>query len=79
MYQDNENKCLKCNRNTIGDVFHYLFVCSLFRQPRLERMSPTLYINPSMVKLDALMISQDAQVLRNVCKFKKVIFNEFRQ
>ena len=29
-----KKKCSLCNKNDIGDVFHYLLVCSLFQEDR---------------------------------------------
>ena len=68
---------VKCNSNTIGDEFHYPFVCNFLRRHRLELLAPKFYNNPSMLSFNALLSSQDTQVLGNVCKFIKVIFNEF--
>ena len=74
--------CLKCNSNIIGDdplSFHYVFVCSFFRQHRLELLTSKFYNNPSVLSFNALLSSQDSQVLGHVCKFLKVIFNVFGQ
>ena len=72
--------CLKCNSNTIGDdplSFHLCVV--FFRQHRLELLTSIFYNNLSVLSFNALLSSQDLQVLGHVCKFLKVIFNVFGQ
>ena len=71
--------CQKCNGNSIGDEFHYLFVCTFFRQHRHHLIAAKFYNNPSMLTFNALLSSHDAHVLGNVCTFIKIIFDEFSQ
>ena len=67
-----ERKCHLCEMD-IGDEFHYLLVCSYFRQERQNYLKPYYYIRPNTLKLEQLMNIKNVKSLRNLCKFIDII------
>ena len=49
-----ERKCNLCEKNDIGDEFHYLFVCSHFNSDRKQFLKPYFYKRPNMIKFKEL-------------------------
>ena len=58
-----ERLCKMCNLNTLGDEFHYLFVCDIFKESRSKYISPKYYQNPNCFKFSKLMQSNNKSVL----------------
>ena len=46
-----ERKCSLCNKNDIGDKFHYLLVCPLFQEDRCNLFKPFYYQRPILTHL----------------------------
>ncbi|MCG8049047.1 MAG: reverse transcriptase family protein [Candidatus Thiodiazotropha endolucinida] len=63
-----DRKCNICD-SEIGDEFHYLFVCSHFRNYRLKYLNPYFYTRPNMFKLAQLMNTKNSNDLKKLCYF----------
>ena len=72
-----ERKCSLCNKNDIGDEFHYLLVCPLFQEDRCNLLKPFYYQRPNILKFKSLMTSTNKKVLSNLAKFVNIIMNKF--
>ena len=67
-----------CNKNELGDEFHYLFNCEYFSRSRLKLLPVWSYQSPNIVKFEQLMTSTDRTVLTKLALFIKIILNKFR-
>ena len=47
--------CSQCNKNLMGDEFHYLFECEAFKEIRIRLLKKCYYCYPNAYKLDKLM------------------------
>ena len=72
-----ERKCSLCNKNDIGDEFHYLLVCPLFQEDRCNLLKPFYYQRPNILKFKSLMTSTNKKVLSNLAKFVNIIMIKF--
>ena len=72
-----ERKCLKCNDNRLGDEFHYLFECPVFKSERLKFLEEYYYKRPNVIKFNKLMNSDDPQVLIKLSIFVNTIMKAF--
>ena len=70
-YED--RKCQACDKNEIGDEFHYLFTCPAFSNERTHLIKPYYYNRPNILKLKQLMQSRNKNTLMNLSKFLKHI------
>ena len=70
--------CPLCNTNQIGDESHNLFECSFFNKDRL-RFLPNNLISGNNHKIAwEKIFKMDGSQLVNVCKFIKIILNQFK-
>ena len=75
---ENERKCLICDLNDIGDEYHYVMICPVFKDIR-EIYLKKYYINrPSVFKFTALMQSKNRNILTNLAKFIRDILDIFQ-
>ena len=51
----NERKCNVCNKNNIGDEYHYFFLCDFFKNERKLYLKPYFYVNPNLCKYRELL------------------------
>ena len=51
----NERICHICNKNELGDEFHYLFNCEYFSRSCLKLLPVWSYQSPNIVKFEQLM------------------------
>ena len=72
-----ERKCNLCDRNDLGDDFHYMFVCPHFRKERSKLLKSYYYTRPNMIKYKDLLHCNNKKVLINLSKFMKLIMNKF--
>ncbi len=70
--------CNICNRQELGDEFHYLFNCPYFSQERKRYISKDCYTSPNTYKFDAIMNSTEKQTLVKLALFMKVIISKFK-
>ena len=71
-----ERKCNLCNKNDLGDGFHYLF-CTHFTKERTEVLKPYYYTRPNILKYKDLLTCTNKNIRLNLSKFVKSIMNEF--
>ena len=71
----NERKCNICD--TIGDEYHYLFVCQQFENDRLKYIDEYFRNRPSMNKFIALINSFDKEQLKKFSIFCSKIMQVF--
>ena len=76
--EGNERLCLLCNKNELGDEFHYLFNCEFFLRSRLKFLPLWSFRSPNSLKFEKLMISDDRAVLTKLALFIKIIFTKFK-
>ena len=74
----NERICLLCNKNELGDEFHYLFNCEFFHRSRIKFLPLWSFRSPNSLKLQKLMNSDDKAVLTKLALFIKIIFTKFK-
>ena len=67
-----------CNKNELGDEFHYLFNCEYFSRSRLKLLPVWSYQSPNIVKFEQLMTSNDRIILTKLALFIKIILTKFR-
>ncbi|MCU7801540.1 MAG: hypothetical protein KZQ70_15755, partial [gamma proteobacterium symbiont of Lucinoma myriamae] len=73
----NERKCSKCDKNDIGDEFHYLFTCSYFDTERKQFLKPYFYKRPNIIKFKELLSSNNVTLLKKLSKFVDIIMETF--
>ena len=73
----NERKCTLCNKNDIGDDFHYLFICPYFANDRINFLKPYFYSRPNILKYKDLLSNKNKTILFKLSKFVKIIMNAF--
>ena len=74
----NNRICPKCCLNDLGDEYHYLFKCPLFKQER-DRYIPSIFRKcPSMQKYKDMLSSKNEIVLRKICIFMNIIMKTVR-
>ena len=75
----NECICQLCNKNELGDEFHYLFNCDYFNRSRLKFLPLWSFQPPNSVKFEKLLISDDRTVLTKLALFIKIILTNLNQ
>ena len=74
-----DRNCQLCNKNIIGDEFHFLFECDEFNVERTKYV-PHYYITQlDSDKLNHLFNSKIPAVLRNLSKFANIIMERFNR
>ena len=69
---------LICDLNDLGDEYHYVMICPVFKDIR-EIYLKKYYINrPSVFKFTALMQSKNRNILTNLAKFIRDILDIFQ-
>ena len=72
----NKRNCVKCDKEEIGDEFHYLFCCKHFASNRKILLKKYYYKFPNAIKYNSLMENKRKQILLNLVKFIRIIFKE---
>ena len=70
-------KCNLCNRNDLGDEFHYLFNCKKFDNDRNKYLKKYYITRPNMFKYEKLMNSNSFTTLKNLALFVTKIMKTF--
>ena len=73
-----ERKCQLCERNHIGDEFHYLLECTFFRNERRRYIDQQFYRSPNVLKFKQLLQTTDTEKLISLSKFMKIIMHSFK-
>ena len=72
-----ERKCVLCEKNDIGDEFHYLFVCNHFKSERKNFLMPYFYKRPNIIKFKELLSTENENLLIKLSCFIKIIMKKF--
>ena len=72
-----ERTCHLCKTDS-GDEFHYLFNCKSFCQERNTYIKPYYRNNPNTYKMNELMNSKNATVLKNLSSFAEKIMKTLK-
>ena len=73
-----DRKCTICDKNTLGDEFHYLMECHFFKRDR-ERLLPREYHKrPNILKYRKLLTSCDERSLHKLALFMGIIIKHFQ-
>ena len=74
----NDRKCTICDTNDIGDEYHYIMICPVFKEIR-EIYLPKFYKNrPSVYKFNELMKCTKPKVLNKLARFVRDILQIFK-
>ena len=73
-----DTKCKICDKNEIGDEFHYLFICPVFQKDRIRLLKEYYRKFPSMYKFIELMSTTNMKDLRKLAEFATIIIRKFR-
>ncbi|CAL4236621.1 unnamed protein product, partial [Meganyctiphanes norvegica] len=73
-----ERMCSMCNRNEIGDEYHYILQCPTFQSHRRKLLNNYYVRNPSMNKFSQLLQSENIRIQTNLAKLIKEIRKIFR-
>ncbi len=66
-----DRHCTTCK--TLGDEFHFLFICPLLHESR-QKFIPSKFTNrPNMIKYKELLCNSSIKILKNLCKFIRLI------
>ena len=69
----NHRICTLCDKNDIGDEFHYILQCKYFERDRKTHV-PSYYVrNANILKFKQLMSSKNRSELIKLCKFAQLI------
>lgn len=72
-----DRKCKVCDKNDIGDEFHYLFVCNYFKSERQQLLKPYYCKNPNIIKFKELLSTDNITLLVKLSKFVGIIMKKF--
>ena len=72
-----DRKCNLCDKNDLGDEFHYLLICPYFQNERKDLLKRYYYLRPNTIKFQELLNCKNKQVLLNLSKFMKLIMSKF--
>ena len=72
-----DRNCQLCQKQDLGDEFHYIFICKFFGKERKQYIDKFFYTRPNTQKMYHLFNSQNEQILTNLCKFIAIIIKKF--
>ena len=70
--------CNICDKNEIGDEFHYVLQCPSLHDDRRRLLDSTYLTRVNVLKFANLFQSRNKIKLRHLCKFIKIIFSKTR-
>ena len=73
-----ERICDLCSKYELGDEFHYIFNCTLFKDERSKYLPKRLVGCPNALTYNELMNSDDKYVLIGLAKFCKIVMSIFK-
>ena len=68
-----ERKCQLCDKNDLGDEYHYLFICPFFRNERAIFIDRHFRTDPNILKYKELLQIKDNEKLIKLGKFMRII------
>jgi hypothetical protein len=78
IFYTTERICDLCNKEELGDEFHYLFNCTFFKDERKQFIPEYLYNVPNTISFSELMNSDDKYVLIGLSKYAKIVMSVFK-
>lgn len=72
-----KRKCTLCEKNDIGDEFHYLLICPTFATERNTLLKPYYFRRPNIITYKELLNTRNKIVLSKLSKFVQIIMNKF--
>ena len=69
--------CTLCNRNELGDEFHYLFECEFFKETRRLYLPSFYRKHVNTLKFQTLMTSTRIKLLQQLSRFIYIILSKF--
>ena len=72
-----ERLCDLCDKEELGDEFHYIFNCTFFNTERRKFIPQHIYNNRNIQSLSDLMNSHDKYTLVGLAKFCKIVMSIF--
>ena len=70
-----DRKCDICDCDSLGDEFHYLFVCPFFKNERRNLLPHDSYVKPNIEKFCTLFNTDDYQVCSKLARFCKIVLS----
>ena len=77
IYMYETELCTLCDLNVNGDEYHYITICSYFRQSRELYLKHYFYTRPNMLKFSQLFSSENKRTLSRLAKLITVIMIQF--
>ena len=74
-----DKKCHLCEKNDIGDEFHYLFNCSFFKKDRNHLIPENFRVRPSTLKMKNLFMAKTDEIKVNLKKFVSILVKKFEK
>ena len=68
--------CVLCNKNSIGDEFHYILECGYFKKQRSRYLDQP--VSPNVISLSKIFSDSDRNKLLKLSKFCGIILNTFK-
>jgi hypothetical protein len=65
----NERKCIVCNSSDIEDEYHFVLICTFYRDLRARYIPRYYTVNPSMFKFITLLNSNNKRVLSDLALY----------
>ena len=73
-----DTECKICDKNEIGDEFHYLFICPVFQEDRNRLLKEYYRKFPCRYKFIELMSTTNMKDLRKLAQFTTIILRKFQ-
>ena len=79
LYREKSKRlCSLCTLNEVGDEYHYLMICPIFKEAREEFLAKYYCKKPSVYKYIELVNSTNQKVLLGLSKFLNILFSIFK-
>ena len=79
MYRKREKRlCSLCNKEEVGDEYHYVMVGPLFQAARDEFFPKYFRKKPSVFKFLQMVDSNNATTLKGLARFLNILFSIFK-
>ena len=79
LYKDRDKRlCTICNLGDVGDEYHYVMLCPVFKEAREEFLTKYFRNKPSVFKYIELVNSTNFKVLRGLARFLNILFSIFQ-
>ena len=79
LYREKSRRlCSICNLNEVGDEYHYIMICPIFKEAREEFLAKYYFKKPSVYKYIELVNSKNHKILLGLSKFLNILFSVFK-